>query len=153
MDAVDRKLLTLLQHDSRATAEQLSEQLHLSPSAITRRVQRLWADGSISAEVVILGERLRGKRVTAIIHVQLDRHKPAQADEFRRTLHAAPEVQLCLEITGASDVLMIVSVKDMEQFNRFTDDLANMPLVRRYETSFVKRSVKFTTAIPLEEGP
>ena len=153
MDAVDRKLLTLLQHDSRATAEQLSERLHLSPSAITRRVQRLWADGSISAEVVILGERLRGQRVTAIINVQLDRHHPAQADEFRRTLQAASEVQLCLEITGASDVLMIVSVKDMEQFNSFTDDLANMPLVRRYETSFVKRSVKFTTAIPLEEGP
>jgi DNA-binding Lrp family transcriptional regulator len=109
MDAVDRKLLTLLQQDSRATAEQLSERLHLSPSAITRRVQRLWADGSISAEVIVLGEKLRAQRVTAIIHVQLDRHQPAQAVQFRRTLQAAPEVQLCVEITGASDVLMVVS--------------------------------------------
>ena len=53
-------------------------------------------------------------------------------------------------ITGASDALLLVSVRDMDHFNSFADQLASMPLVRRYETSFIKRTVKFTTAVPLE---
>ncbi len=53
-------------------------------------------------------------------------------------------------ITGASDALLLVSVRDMDHFNIFAEQLASMPLVRRYETSFIKRTVKFTTAVPLE---
>jgi DNA-binding Lrp family transcriptional regulator len=150
MDTIDRRLLTLLQEDSRLTAEQLGSRLHLSPSAIARRVQRMRADGTIAREVVVVGERLRGSRVTAILTVQLDRHQPAEAEHFRRKLRSAAEVQLFAEITGASDIILIVTVKDMDQFNVFADDLASMPLVRRYETSFVKRMPKFTTAVPLE---
>jgi Lrp/AsnC family leucine-responsive transcriptional regulator len=58
---------------------------------------------------------------------------------------------VCLDITGTSDVLLVVSVRDLDHFNAFTDELAQMPLVRRYETHFVKRVVKFTTAVSLEE--
>lgn len=152
MDALDLRLLSLLQVDSRLTSEQLGERLYLSPSAITRRVQRLWRDEIIASEVVVLGEKLRSGRTSAIINVQLDRHHPSQADDLRRTLRASPHIQLCLDITGTSDVLLLVSVRDMEQFNKFTDTLAQMPLVRRYETQFVKRVVKFTTALPLEEN-
>jgi Lrp/AsnC family leucine-responsive transcriptional regulator len=151
MDAIDKRLLNILQVDSRLTAEQLGERLHLSPSAITRRVQRLWGDSTISSQVVVLGEKSRSRFTSAIINVQLDRHHPPEADELRRSLRASPHVQVCLDITGTSDVLLIVSVRDMDHFNAFTDGLAQMPLVRRYETHFVKRVVKFTTAVSLQE--
>lgn len=151
VDIIDKRLLNLLQADSRLTSEQLSERLHLSPSAITRRVQRLRADGSIAAEVSVLGEKLRSRLTTAIINLQLDRHHPSEADELRRGLRASPHVQACFDITGTSDVLLIVSVRDMDHFNAFTDALAQMPLVRRYESQFVKRTVKFTTAIAIDE--
>ncbi len=153
MDTIDRRLLTLLQEDSQLTAEKLSDRLPLSPSAITRRVQRMRADGTIAREVAVLGDHLRSSRVAAFVTVQLDRHQPAQAERFRNTLRSAPEVQLCAEISGASDVMLFVTVKNMEQFNAFADELASMPLVRRYETSFVKRTIKFTTAVPLESDP
>lgn len=151
MDALDKRLLNLLQANSRLTSEQLGERLHLSPSAVTRRVQRLWRDGIIATEAVVLGEKLRSRLTSAVINVQLDRHNPPQAGELRRALRASPHVQLCLDITGTSDVLLVVCVRDMEHFNAFTDALAQMPLVRRYETHFIKRAVKFTTAIPLDE--
>ena len=68
----------------------------------------------------------------------------------RRVIRALPEVQLFVEITGASDALLLVSVRDMDHFNVFADELASMSFVRRYETSFIKRTLKFTTAVPLE---
>jgi DNA-binding Lrp family transcriptional regulator len=150
MDRVDRALLIYLQEDSRRTADKLGGELGLSRSAVTRRIQNLRREGVIAKEVAILGDRFRASRVTAIVNVQFDRHQPHEADQFRRAIRALPEVQLCLMITGASDALLLVSIRDMDGFNGFADRLASMPLVRRYETSFVKRTVKFTTAVPLE---
>ncbi|HEX8623311.1 MAG TPA: Lrp/AsnC family transcriptional regulator [Allosphingosinicella sp.] len=150
MDSIDRALLSLLQEDSRRTADSLGETLGLSRSAITRRIQKLSQDGIIAREVAVLGEAFRGSRVTAIVNVQFDRHSPNEADRFRRSIRALPEVQLFVEITGASDALLLVSVRDMDHFNTFADELASLSFVRRYETSFVKRTLKFTTAVPVE---
>lgn len=150
MDDIDRSLLILLQEDSRETADKLGEKLGLSRSAITRRIQKLTQSGVIAREVAILDDSVRAGRVTAIINVQFDRHAPSEADRFRRSVRALPEVQLFVEISGASDALLLVSIKDMDHFNLFTDALASMSLVRRYETSFVKRTLKFTTGVPLD---
>jgi DNA-binding Lrp family transcriptional regulator len=150
MDRTDYALLALLQEDSGRTADKLGEELSLSRSAVTRRIQNLRQEGIIAKEVAILGDRFRRSRVTAIVSVQFERHQPNEADQFRRAIRALPEVQLFVVITGASDALLLVSVRDMDHFNMFADQLASMPLVRRYETSFIKRTEKFTTAVPLE---
>ncbi len=149
VDRIDLALLTLLQEDSRRTADKLGEELGLSRSAITRRIQNLTQDGIIAREVAILGDQVRASRMSAIINVQFDRHLPTEAERFKRTVRDLPEVQLAAAITGASDALLLVSVRDMDHFNIFTDELASMPLVRRYETSFIKNTIKFTTAISL----
>jgi Lrp/AsnC family leucine-responsive transcriptional regulator len=150
VDRIDCALLALLQEDSRRTADKLGEALGLSRSAITRRIQNLTQAGIIAKEVAVLTERFRSRRLTAIVNVQFDRHQPKEADQFRRAVRALPEVQLFVEITGASDALLLVSVKDMDHFNVFADALASLSFVRRYETSFVKRTEKFTTAVPLD---
>ena len=150
MDRIDYALLALLQEDSRRTADKLGEELGLSRSAVTRRIQNLRQEGIIEKEVVVLGDGFRRSRVTAIVNVQFDRHSPHEADQFRRAIRELAEVQLCVMITGASDAMLLVSVRDMDHFNVFAEHLASMSLVRRYETSFVKRTVKFTTAVPLE---
>jgi DNA-binding Lrp family transcriptional regulator len=150
MDRIDFALLALLQEDSGRTADKLGEELGLSRSAVTRRIQNLRQEGIIAKEVAILSDRFRASRVTAIVSVQFDRHKPHEADQFRRAIREIPEVQLAVAITGASDALLLVSVRDMDHFNNFAEELASMPLVRRYETSFIKRTIKFTTAVPLE---
>ena len=150
MDRLDHALLALLQEDSGRTADALGDELGLSRSAVTRRIQNLRKEGVIAKEVVVLGDSFRASRVTAIVNVQFDRHKPQEAEQFRRAIRAMPEVQLAVAITGATDALLLVSVRDMEHFNMFADALASMSLVRRYETSFIKRTIKFTTAVPLD---
>ncbi len=71
---------------------------------------------------------------------------------FKRQLATCSNVQFCLEISGAFDILLLVVVADMEAFNLFADDmLAGQRAVRRYETSFVKRRVKASLALPLDQ--
>ncbi|WP_197042216.1 Lrp/AsnC family transcriptional regulator [Sandarakinorhabdus oryzae] len=153
MDELDRSLLAQLQQDGLATADQLAELVPLSPSAIARRLRRLRGDGTIAATRAILSERLLGQRLRALVTVQLHDHAPAAGlAALRATLLALPEVQLCLEISGPSDLVLLVSVADMPAFNEFADaHLAGNPVVRRYETAFVKKALKFSTAVPLAD--
>jgi DNA-binding Lrp family transcriptional regulator len=153
MDAFDRALLNLLQQDGLATAEQLAAQVPLSPSAIARRVRRLRDDGVVTATRAVLSERQLGRRLRALVMVQLHDHAPeAGLAALRAQLQALAEVQLCLEISGPSDLVLLVSVADMPAFNNFADaHLAGNPVVRRYETAFVKKALKFTTAAPLAD--
>lgn len=151
MDTIDRRLLNLLQKDGRRTAEQLAQQVPLSATAITRRLQRMRAEGSIEREVALVPVKLREQRVTAVIQVQFERHTPSELSELKRMLAAAPEVLICVSITGTSDMMIITSMRDMDHFNEFADELAAQPPVRRYETSFVKRYTKMSLAIELDE--
>ena len=150
MDVIDKQLLNLLQEDSSLTVAQLSNSVPLSPSAISRRLKRLADDQVIWREVVLVAPSIRETRLTVLIQVQLDRHHPREWEKLKQILNKAPEVQWCLEVTGTFDVVLIVSVKDMQHFNEFTDALSVQPLVRRYEAIFVKRHVKTSPAVPLD---
>ena len=72
--------------------------------------------------------------------------------ELRARLEALPEVQLCLEVSGSDDMVLLVACRDMDAFNAFADaELAASPVVRRYETSFVKKEIKNRPSIALDE--
>lgn len=149
IDAHDRALLRLLQVDAARTADDLARDVPLSPSAITRRVRRLHDDGTILADVAIVSDKV-ASFLSALVDVQLDRHALAEVEALLRRLAAAPEVQALMEVTGPSDLALLVVVADMDAFNAFADAmLGSDPVVRRYETRFVKKRRKFTTALPL----
>jgi DNA-binding Lrp family transcriptional regulator len=152
LDRLDLKLLDCLQEDNLQTADQLAERVGRSPSAIARRLRRLRSTGAIAADVSLLSEEAAGHPLFAIVHIQLERHAPQQGDLLRRRLTASPNVQLCLDISGAFDILLMVVAADMDAFNAFADlMLAEHPAVRRFETSFVKKRVKATLALPLDQ--
>ena len=152
LDQLDIKLLGCLQSDNQLTADILAERVGLSPSAVARRLRQLRASRVIAGDVAVVAEQAVGNPLSAIIHVQLERHALTEVASFKRILAACENVQFCLEISGAFDILLLVVVADMEAFNLFTDDtLAGQRAVRRYETSFVKRRLKASLALPLEQ--
>ncbi|HEY0149066.1 MAG TPA: Lrp/AsnC family transcriptional regulator [Allosphingosinicella sp.] len=153
LDRLDAALLTCLQRDNLQTAEQLAEQVGRSPSAVARRVRRLRDTRAIAADVAVISEEAAGHPLSAIVHVQLERHAIQASDLLRRRLHASENVQLLFEISGAFDLLLLVVAQDMDAYNLFVDQvLADDPAVRRLETSFVKRRAKATLAVPLWPG-
>lgn len=149
-DTLDLRILDLLQRDALLTADELAERLPLSASAIARRVRRLRESGVIAEDVSVLSEQV-GPFLSAVVQVQMDRHALAAVEALRRRLVASPHVQLYLEISGTFDLMLLVTVRDMDAFNDFVDTMLGAdPVVRRYETSFVKRRRKFSTALPLD---
>lgn len=149
-DTLDLRILDLLQRDALLTADELAQRLPLSASAIARRIRRLRESGVIAEDVSVLSEQV-GPFLSAVVQVQMDRHALAAVEALRRRLVASPHVQLYLEISGTFDLMLLVTVRDMDAFNDFVDTMLGAdPVVRRYETSFVKRRRKFSTALPLD---
>lgn len=152
LDPLDVALLSCLQTNNQLPADALAERVGRSPSAVARRLRRLRASRAIAADVAVVAESAVGHPLSAIIHVQLERHAPSEIEGFKRQLIASENIQFCLEISGAFDVLVLVVVPDMAAFNAFADDLlADQRAVRRYETSFVKRRLKASLALPLAQ--
>ena len=150
LDRLDVQILGALQENNQATAQILAERVPLSPSAILRRIRQYREEGVITADVSIIEPAQIGERISVIIMVQLERHSPAAVAEFRAHLCRSPQVQVCMEISGAYDISCIAIFRGMGEFNTFSDTMiAGHSAVRRYEASFVKKRSKFTTAIPL----
>jgi Lrp/AsnC family leucine-responsive transcriptional regulator len=152
LDRYDLALLSLLQEDALHTAEDLAREVALSPSAIARRIRRMRCDGTIAADCAVVTEKV-GPFLSALVDVQLDRHSLPEVEGLLRRLVARPEIQAVLEVAGPFDLVLVVAVRDMDAYNAFADEtLAADPAVRRYESRFVKKRRKFTTAWPIATG-
>jgi DNA-binding Lrp family transcriptional regulator len=153
LDKFDFALLNAAQRDSSQTAQQLAEQVPLSPSAIARRLRRLRAEGWIERTISLLSPRLHARRLRAVVLIQLSEHADlaGKAGLHKRIL-AAEQAQFCYEITGTFDLLALFECDGMDEFNRVAEaTLSADATVRRYETSFVKRDMKFAPFVKL--GP
>ena len=152
-DNFDLKLLNAMQEDADRTAEQLAEIVALSPSAIARRLRRLREEGHIARTIALLPAHMADHRLRALVNIQLHDHAPAGGlASLKERMQQMDQVQLCLEVSGTTDMLLLVACRDMAEFNAFADaELGSNPVVQRYETSFVKKEIKNRPMIRLDE--
>ncbi len=151
LDRFDLQLLDLAQRDDSRTADSLAEEVPLSASAIARRLRRLRNEGWIARTIALLSSRLTQNRLRALVFIQLSEHADLKGKAaLERRLIAAPEVQFCYEIAGPHDLALLFDCANMAEFNAAADELlASSATVRRYETHFVKREVKFAPFVEL----
>ena len=80
LDRLDMRLLACLQEDNLQTADALAEKVGRSPSAVARRLRRLRATGAVAADVALVSEEAAGYPLSAIVHLQLERHAQQEVD-------------------------------------------------------------------------
>ena len=153
LDRFDLALLNSAQRDDSRTAEQLAQEVPLSPSAIARRLRRLRREGWLARTIALLSPRLTHDRLRAIVLIQLSEHADLKGKAaLERRLLDCDEVQFCYEIAGPHDLIALFDCKNMAAFNASADELlASSATVRRYETHFIKRQVKFAPFVQLTE--
>jgi Lrp/AsnC family leucine-responsive transcriptional regulator len=154
LDRFDIALLNIVQRDDGRTAESLADEVALSPSAIARRLRRLRADGIIARTIALLTPRFVDRRLRALVLIQLSEHADIKGkNALEKRLLSAPCVQFCYEIAGPHDIVALFDCESMSAFNAAADELlTSSPTVRRYETHFVKREVKFAPFVELSEA-
>lgn len=150
LDAFDRKLLNLMQIDTRRTAHELSEAVGLSPSACLRRLNKLRETGVIEAEIAVVSPAAVGHRLTMVVEVSLERERPDIMSDFKKAMRRTPEVIQCYYVTGEVDFVLIVAVQSMSDYEAFTNDfLFNNKDIKRFNTLVVMDRVKVGLAVPI----
>lgn len=120
MDAIDLKLITLLQQNARMPLKQLAEQVFLSSPATAARIERLEKDGIISQYTVRLDLKKLGFPIFAFINLDI---APAQKEEFYPFIRRNPNVLECNCITGQYSMLIKVAFETTEQLDAFIGEL------------------------------
>lgn len=153
LDAIDWKILDLLQQDARITNVDLARQVNLSPSPCLARVRALEKSGYIARYVSLLDPLKLGLQVSVFIQVRLERQIESALERFERAMRDRPEVMECYLMTGDADYLLRVLVTDIQALQDFiVNVLSRVPGVGNIQSSFALKQVKYQTAVPLPSG-
>ncbi|MCS7206727.1 MAG: Lrp/AsnC family transcriptional regulator [Dehalococcoidia bacterium] len=138
MDDLDRKIITILQSDGRASNAYIARQVGVSEGTVRRRLKRLVKEGFIRVVAFPQPDKI-GYQTEAIVGVQVD---PDKLDEVAEKLAQLKEVQWTASTTGAFDVMLWVTLPSPDELGTFLrTKIGAVPGVRRTET-FVALSVK-----------
>ena len=150
LDAIDWRILGLLQADARLSNVELAKAVGLSPSPCLNRVRALEQAGYISRYVTLLDALRVGLKVSVFIQVTLERQIEPALGTFEKAIRGRPEVMECYLMTGDADYLLRVVVPDIQVLEHFIlNFLSRVPGVGNIKSSFALKQVKYQTALPL----
>ncbi len=150
LDAIDAKILAIIQDDAALSVAQVAEMVGLSSSPCWRRIKRMEEIGLILRRVTILDRQKLGLDFEVYCSVKLTQPSKQNLDAFDRAVQAWPEVVHCATVTGSADYQLHVITRDMRAFDDFQrEKMLSLGLISNIESRIVIRGVKDTTAAPL----
>jgi Lrp/AsnC family transcriptional regulator, leucine-responsive regulatory protein len=143
MDKIDRKILHVLQTDSRASLQEISQVVGLSSTPCWGRIKKMEEAGVIEGYTIRLNAQAIGLGDTVMVQVTLDSHSDNTLEKFGETLASIPEVIEAYLVSGEYDYLLRVAVKDTKDYERLLRErLYKIKGVRHSKSSFVLRTLK-----------
>lgn len=152
LDAIDKKILEILQRDATIANIELAEKVCLSPSPCSRRVKNLHEQGFIKRAVTLLEPEKVGLPVSVFIQVTLNHQVKKELQDFESVIGQWPEVMECYLMTGDFDYLLRVVVPNLQAYQAFLDKkLTELPGIDHIKSSFSLKQVRYHTELPLDQ--
>jgi len=150
MDGIDRSILRQLQANGRVTNADLAHLVGLSPAACHKRVKRLETNGAIQEYTAIIDPVVSGYKQNAFVQITLDSQGSGTIEAFEAAVVLCPQIIECHLMTGDYDYLLHVIIEDAQEYERLHRDvLTKLPGVTRLTSSFVLRTVRRTSKVPV----
>jgi Lrp/AsnC family leucine-responsive transcriptional regulator len=149
LDSIDRRILAILQEDSRITMQDLAQRVGLSASPCHRRIRLMEERGVVTGYVARVAQKALGLHVSVFVSIKLARQKEEDLDRFAKAIAGWDEVLECYLMTGARDYLLRVVAADLEAYEVFLKTkLTRLEGVASIESSFALQQVKYAVALP-----
>ncbi|MFJ5297087.1 Lrp/AsnC family transcriptional regulator [Pseudomonas sp. SLFW] len=120
LDRIDVNILGAMQKNNRITSEELGNLVGLSATACQRRLKTLRKEGVIEGDVSIVSPKAVGRNVFMLVLVTLERERSDIIDRFKKSIRNTPEVMTGYYVTGDSDFVLVITAKNMEDYEQFT---------------------------------
>jgi len=149
LDAIDRRILRELQKDSTIPIAELAQLVGLSQTPCWKRIKRLTDAEIITKRVALLDRSKLDLGLAVFVSVRTNRHDQEWLDAFAGAAASMPEVVEFYRLSGDTDYLMKVLVRDIAAYDAFYKRLiASVPL-SDVSSAFAMEQIKSTTAVPV----
>jgi Lrp/AsnC family transcriptional regulator len=149
MDAIDRKILSVVQQDASLSVAEIGQRVGLSSTPCWKRLQRLEAEGVITRRVALIDPDKVGLGITVFVSIETGDHSQEWLKRFAEVASAMPEVMEFYRMAGDVDYMLRVVVQDMASYDTFYKRLiATVPL-KNVTSRFAMERIKSTTALPI----
>ena len=150
LDEFDLRLLALVQADGRLSQAELGNRVGLSTAAVNRRLKRLLDAGVIQRWGALLSPTALGHPLTVVVQVEVESERIDLLDAMKRGFRACPQVQQCYYVAGEWDFILVMAVRDMEQYTALTRQLFfESNNVKRFKTLVALDRVKASLDVPV----
>ncbi len=151
MDAIDRKILAVLQENASLSVAEIGTRVGLSSTPCWKRIQRLEADGVIQKRVALVDQDSIGLKISVFVSIETGDHSQDWLERFAKTVTAMPEVMEFYRMAGDVDYMLRVVVPDIAGYDAFYKRLiATVPL-KNVTSRFAMEKIKSTTALPIPD--
>src|SRR6202161_230980 len=151
MDAIDRKILAVLQDDAALSVADIGSRVGLSSTPCWKRIQRLEADGGIVQRVALIDQDRIGLGISVFVSIETGDHSQDWLDRFAKTVTAMPEVMEFYRMAGDVDYMLRVVVPDIAGYDAFYKRLIAAVPLKNVTSRFAMEKIKSTTALPIPE--
>jgi len=149
MDAIDRKILTVLQENAALSVAEIGARVGLSPTPCWKRIQRLEADGVILRRVAVVDQEKVGLPISVFVSIETGDHSQDWLDRFAKTVTAMPEVVEFYRMAGDVDYMLHVVVADIAGYDAFYKRLIAAVPLKNVTSRFAMEKIKSTTSLPI----
>jgi Lrp/AsnC family transcriptional regulator, leucine-responsive regulatory protein len=151
MDAIDKRILMVLQNDAKANIKIIAEKSGLSVSPTFARIKKLEQLGYIKKYVALLDEVKIGKSIQVFCQVTLSIHSKEVIDNFKNKIAKLHDVMGCYHVSGNYDFLLKIAVKDMNEYQQFAvEKLSIIEGISNVQSTFVLEEIKNEVAHKLQ---
>ncbi|WP_424983189.1 Lrp/AsnC family transcriptional regulator [Maritalea sp. S77] len=142
IDAIDRKIVAILQEEGRMRTNELAEKVGLSPTPCARRVVALEDRGVITGYTASVNQEMLGLPISIFVSVELDNQGAEALQLFEKEVQSFEEIMECFIMTGSQDFLMRVVAADLGSYERFLQEkLTRVPGIRSIRSRFALRRI------------
>jgi DNA-binding Lrp family transcriptional regulator len=149
-DSITLALLRELQKDARQTNKALAEKVGVAPSTCLERVRELQARGVIRAFRADVDPAAIGRPMEAILSIQQRAAHRKAIEALLEETARLPETVRVMALTGTTDFIIHVAVRDMGHLRDIVWRLTERREVGRVQSSLVFARVEGPAMLPLD---
>jgi Lrp/AsnC family transcriptional regulator, cysteine-sensing transcriptional activator len=153
MDAIDRKILAVLQEDAALSVAEIGNRVGLSSTPCWKRIQRLESEGVIQKRVALVDQDKVGLGVSVFVSIETGDHSQGWLGNFADIVGAMPEVMEFYRMAGDVDYMLRVVVPDIAGYDAFYKKLIAAVPLKNVTSRFAMEKIKSTTALPIPAAP
>ena len=140
MDAIDVRILELLQQNARISVSEISKNVNLSLSAVSERLKKLEASKVIKSYTIILNPEYLGKELSVIMNISLE--NPDHTMDFIEFIMAESEILECHYITGEYDYALKITTKNTQTLEHMMNRIKSVPGIKKTQTNVILSTLK-----------